>query len=55
MSTDQARVQAQHDQPTTVGSHQPTDHPSTDQAPVALSQFWSTLYPGHWHGSGLRF
>ena len=39
MATNQARVEAQHDRPTTVSSHQPTDQPSTDQTPVVLSQF----------------
>ena len=38
-ATDQAHVKAQHDRPTTFSSHQPTDQPSTDQTPVALSQF----------------
>ena len=37
--TDQAGVEAQHDGPSAVISHQPTDQPSTDQTPVALSQF----------------
>ena len=39
MATDQAHVETQCDRPTTVISHQPTDQPSTDQTPVALSQF----------------
>ena len=38
MASDQARVEAQHDRPTTVSSHQLTDQPSTHQNPVALSQ-----------------
>ena len=39
MATNQAHVEAPHDQPSTVVSHQPADEPSTDQTPVASSQF----------------
>ena len=39
MATGQALVEAQHDRPTTVSSHRPTDQPSNNQTPFALSQF----------------
>ena len=39
MATEQTRVEAPHDRPSTVDSYQPTDQPSTDQTPVALHQF----------------
>ena len=39
MATDQAHVEAPHDQPSTVVPHQPANQPSTDQTPVASHEF----------------
>ena len=39
MATNQAHLEAPHDPPSTVDSHELANQPSIDQTPVALHQF----------------